>query len=38
MYFDRGLIGVILYYFQIWNQKEHKIIISGVISCHMGPV
>ena len=27
---------VIVYYFQIWNKKE-RIIISLVISSHMGP-
>ena len=27
-----------VYYFQIWNKKEHNIIISRVISCHMGPM
>ena len=25
-------------YFKIWNKKEHNIIISGVISSHMGPM
>ena len=34
---NRGLIVVIVYYFQIWNKKEH-IISSRVINCHMGPV
>ena len=33
---DQGLIVVILYYFQIWNKKEHNIIISKFISSHMG--
>ena len=28
---DRGLKFVIVYYFQIWNKKEHNIIISRVI-------
>ena len=35
---DRGLIVVIIYYFQIWNKREHSIIISRVISSHMGPM
>ena len=35
---DQGLISVIVYYYQIWNKKEHNIIISRVISCHMGHV
>ena len=35
---DWGLIVVIEYYFQIWNKKEHNIIISRVISSHMGPM
>ena len=35
---DRGLIVVIVYYFQIWNRKEYNIIISRVISSHMGPI
>ena len=34
-YCDRGIIVDIVYYFQIWNEKEHDIIISRVISCHM---
>ena len=34
----RGLIVVISYYFQIWNKKEHDIIISRVIRSHIGPV
>ena len=34
---DQGLIVVIVYYFQIWNKKEH-IISSRVISSHMGPM
>ena len=34
---DRGLIAVIVYYFQIWNKKEH-IIINRVMSSHMGPM
>ena len=33
---DRGLIVDIVYYFQIWNKKEYKIIISRVINSHMG--
>ena len=32
---DRGLVVVIIYYFQIWNKKEQKIIMSRVISSHM---
>ena len=35
---DQGLIVVIVYYFQIWNKKEHNIIISRVISSHMVPM
>ena len=35
-YCDRGLIVVIVYHFQIWNKKKHSLIISRVISCHMG--
>ena len=27
-----------VFYFQIWNKKEHNIIISRVISSHMGPM
>ena len=30
------LLVVILNYFQIWNKKEHSIIISRIISRHMG--
>ena len=34
MHFDRGLIVFIEYNFQIWNKKEHIIIIrSGISSC-----
>ena len=33
---DRGLIVVIVYYFQIWNKEEHNIIISSIICSHMG--
>ena len=33
---DWGLIVVMIYYFQIWNKQEHIIIISKVISSHMG--
>ena len=33
---NQGLIVVIIYYFQIWNKKEHNIIINRVISSHMG--
>ena len=33
---DRGLIVIIIYYFQNWN-KEHNIFISRVINSHMGP-
>ena len=32
---DGGLIVFIVYYFQIWNKKEHNIIISRVISSHI---
>ena len=37
---DQGLTVVIVYYFQIWNNppKKHNIIISWVISSHMGPM
>ena len=35
---DQGLIVVIVYYFDIWNKKERNIIISRVISSHMGPM
>ena len=35
---DRVLIVVIVYYFQIWNKKKHNIIISRLISSHMGPM
>ena len=35
---DQGLIVVIVYYFQIWNKKEHNIIISRVIESHMSPM
>ena len=34
----RGLIIVIVYYFQIWNKNYYKIIIIRVINSHMGPV
>ena len=34
---DQRLIVVIVYYFQIWYKKEH-IIISSVISSHMGSI
>ena len=34
---DRGLTVVIVYYFQIWNKKEH-IMISKVISRKEGPM
>ena len=29
---------VIVYYFLIWNKKEHNIIISRIINSHMGPM
>ena len=29
---------VIVHYFQIWNKKEHNIIINRITSCHMGPM
>ena len=35
---DRGIIIVIVNYFQIWNKNEHNIIISRVISSHIGPM
>ena len=34
--YDQGLIVVIVYSFQIW--KKNNIIISSVISSHMGPM
>ena len=37
MHCDGGLIIVIVYYFQIWNKKEH-IISSWVINSHMCPM
>ena len=37
-HFDRRLIVVIVYYFQIGYKKEHNIIISRVISSHMAPM
>ena len=37
-HFDRGLIVVIVYYFQIRNKKEHSTIISRVMSSLMGPI
>ena len=37
-HYDRGLIVVIVYYFQIWNLKEHIIISSRVINSPMGPI
>ena len=36
-HFDQGLLMSIVYYFQIWNKKEHNIISSRVISRHMSP-
>ena len=38
MHCDQGLIVVIVYYFQIWNKKEHNIISRKVITSHMGPM
>ena len=35
---NQGFIVDIVYYFQIWNKKEHNIIISIVISSHIGPM
>ena len=35
---DQGLIIVIVYYFQIWNKKEHNTIISWVIVSYMVPM
>ena len=32
---DQGFIVVIVYYFHIWNKKEHNIIICRVINSHM---
>ena len=38
-HWDWRLIVIIVYYFQIWNKKEHNIIISSrVISSYMGPM
>ena len=36
-HYDRGLIAVIVYYFQIWNKKKEYSISSWVISSHIGP-
>ena len=36
--YDRELVVVLVYYFQIRNKKEYNIIISRVTSSHMGPV
>ena len=33
----RAKATTVLYYFQIWNKKEHNII-SSIISSHMGPM
>ena len=35
---DTKYLVVIVYYFQIRNKKEHYIIISRVISSHLGPM
>ena len=35
---DRGLIVVMAYPFRFWNKKEHKIIVSRVISSQIGPM
>ena len=35
---DRGLIVVIVYYFQTGNKKEHNIISCRVIIGHIGPM
>ena len=35
---DRGLIVVIVYYFQIWNKKEHNIISGRIITSCVGPI
>ena len=35
---DQRLIVVIVYYFQIWNKKEHNIIIIRVSRSYMGPM
>ena len=32
------IIAIIVYYFQIWNKKEHNIIIIRVICSHMAPM
>ena len=34
---DKGLILIIVYFFWIWNKKEHNVIFSWVISSHIGP-
>ena len=36
-YCDRGLIAIMVYYFQIWNKKKN-IIFNRVSSCHMDPM
>ena len=35
---NQGLIVFKVYYFKIWTKKEHNLIISRVISSHMGPM
>ena len=35
---NQRLIVAIISYFQIWNKKEHNIIISKVINSHMDPM
>ena len=35
---EQWFIVVIVSHFQIWNKKEHNIIISRVISSHIGPI
>ena len=37
-HWDQGLIVVIICYFQIWNKREHNIIINRIICHHMGPM
>ena len=34
-HYDRGLIVIRVYYFQIWNKENNIIIIRRIIICHM---
>ena len=36
MYWDQGLIVVLVYYFQILSTKEHNIIICRIIGSQIG--